>query len=149
MPFDATTKQLVPAPILEAVREVAHDWMMFGTFLGVPYRKLQEIGGPTNVGTCMLATLNEWITLRPQEATIHNLITAIRGPIIGNELLAQCIEGDSTIKEMFKFDKGISTILIALHTSFSIYCITVKNTLTTNCTTPETFPTCIWRTPYV
>ena len=106
VPHDTRTKELIAAEILEALRDIAHDWMMFGTHLGIPYHKLQEIGGPTNVGTCMLATLNEWISLKPQEATIHNLISAIRGPVIENNLLAQHIEGDSTIKEMFELDKG-------------------------------------------
>lgn len=82
----------MPTAILEAVIDIAPDWMMFGTYLGIPYPKLQAIGGPTDVGTCMLATLNKWITLKPQEATIHNLVSAVRGEIVVNEALAQSIE---------------------------------------------------------
>ena len=91
----------MPAPVLEAVIDIAHDWMMFGTYLGVPYHKLQAIGGPTNTGTCMLATLNEWIALKPQEATIQNLMHAVGGPLIGNMSLVQHIKDDSKIKEMY------------------------------------------------
>ena len=101
MPHDADTKELMPAEILEALKDIASDWMMLGTYLGIPYRKLQEIDGVTKTGTCMLATLNEWISLRPQEATIHVLIGAVRSGIIDNETLAQHIESDSNIKEMF------------------------------------------------
>ena len=97
MPFDATTQQLMPAPVLEAVMDIAYNWMMFGTFLGIPYDKLQAIGEPTNAGTCMLATLNEWITFKPQEATILNLICAVGGSLIGNMPLVQ------RIKEIYGF----------------------------------------------
>ena len=91
-----------PAVILEAVTGIAYQWRMFGTYLGVPYHKLKEIEDPsTTAQECMLETLNVWINSKPKEATIHNLISAIRGPIIDNELLAQCIEGDPKIKDTF------------------------------------------------
>ena len=108
VPFDATTKQLMPAPVLEAVMDITHDWMMFGTYLGIPYHKLKAIREP-KPGECMLATLNKWIALKPQEATIHNLLHAVGGPLIGNKSLVQQIENDPKIKEMYGLGDGNST----------------------------------------
>ena len=91
MPSYPDTKEIVPAQVLEAVRDVAHDWMMFGIYLGVPYDRLLEIGGASDAGLCTMATLHTWITGTPQEATVHNLTSAVGGPLIGNKDLAQRI----------------------------------------------------------
>ena len=102
VPFDTKTKQLRLAPIIEAVRD---DWKRFGIYLGIPDHKLQEI----ETSTCMFQTLHDWIALKSQEATIHNLISALRGPIIKNESLAQSIESDQQIKEIYEFGYSSST----------------------------------------
>ena len=103
VPFDSNTKELISRAILETVKDIAHKWKEFGIYLGIPHDQLQAIQGPVASNEiCMYETLITWISLKPQDATIHNLISAIRGPLIDNELLAQYIESDSTIKEIFE-----------------------------------------------
>ena len=102
MPHDPSTKELMPAEVLGTLRDITNNWMMFGTYLGIPYHRLQEIDEATKMGVLMLGVLNEWIHLKPEEATIQALIGAVRSPaIINNESLAQRIESDTRIKEMF------------------------------------------------
>ena len=101
MPHDPSTKELMPAEVLGTLRDITSDWMMFGMFLDVPHPKLKTLQDSTNTNMiCMYETLHKWISLKP--ATIQALIGAVRSPaIIDNESLAQRIESDTRIKEMF------------------------------------------------
>ena len=92
----------MPAEILEALRDIASDWMMLGIFLGVPHSKLKALQDPANTNViCMYETLHKWISWKSEEATIQALIGAVRSGIIDNESLAQHMESDTRIKEMF------------------------------------------------
>ena len=103
VPHDASTMELMPAEVLEVLRDIASDWMMFGIFLGVPHSKLKALQDSTNTNMiCMYETLHKWISWKPKEATIQAMIGAVRSGIIDNESLAQLIESDTRIKEMFE-----------------------------------------------
>ena len=91
MPFDPNTKEIVPVCVLEAVRDVAHRWKTFGLYLDIPLDRLKEIGDDAKNEECMIDTLDAWITGTPHEATVHNLISAVRGSLISNKDLAQRI----------------------------------------------------------
>ena len=93
----------MPAEVLKTLRDIASNWMMFGIFLGVPHHKLKALQDSTDTNAiCMYETLHEWISLKPEEATIQALIGAVRcSKIIDNELLAQHIESDPKVKEIF------------------------------------------------
>ena len=103
MPSDPNTNEIIPGAILEAVKDIAYKWKEFGICLGIPHDQLQIIQGPDNSNEiCMYETLIMWTSLKPQDATIGALLSAIGGPLVDNESLAQHIKSDSTIKEMFK-----------------------------------------------
>lgn len=95
-------QQLTSGPVIDAVCDLAADWMLFGAYLEIPSSKLQTLENCTTCEKCMYKTLNEWVTLKVKEATIENLIAAVRSRIVDNESLAQTIENDPNIREWFK-----------------------------------------------
>ena len=84
MPFDPPTKELVLGEIFEVLCDIAYMRRQLGVFLGIPHCKIQEID-MDDIERCMYETkdllpvLCEWIICsKPEEATIDNLISAIR-----------------------------------------------------------------------
>lgn len=79
--------------------KLAASYNTFGTYLGIPLDKLEELEKPITSDECMHKTLNWWVKLKRKAATIEILIAAVRSPIIDNEALAQAIERNPKMRE--------------------------------------------------
>lgn len=101
MPVDPLVNELVSGEILKVLSDdVASRWGKFCHHL-CP-RHFHEIRSPLEFTKYLIrAPLYTWITLKPKEATIHNLISVIRSPRIADEALAQLVERDSTIQKLY------------------------------------------------
>lgn len=60
------------------LKGVASRWNQLGLQLGVPYDTIQEIGGGSGVADCLMELLGEWIRIKPNEATIQNILKALK-----------------------------------------------------------------------
>ena len=97
-----SSSQFLPELVLDAVVDIAPNWMLLGFYLQIPYHVLQTIR--LSSATCqihMLTTLNEWVVLKGRGATIQNFIVTVRSKI-KSEVLAQYIENDPIVEEWFK-----------------------------------------------
>ena len=84
VPFDPSTKELVLGEIFEVLRDIAVMWRKLGVFLGIPHHTIREIHSDDvemhmydQYMYKLLPVLYEWISSKPEEATIDNLISAI------------------------------------------------------------------------
>ena len=83
VPFDPSTKELILGEIFEVLRDIAYMWEKLGVFLGIPHNTIWEIRSVEMPMYEMeeyifLLVLCEWISSKQEEATIDNLISAIR-----------------------------------------------------------------------
>ena len=95
------------------LHQLAPKWLTFGVHLGVPYDRLKGLQEEDSmVDRCFIDVLGTW--LNGEDATVENLVEALRCPGVDQKRLAKEIEGDKHSEFEHKYMLHVIIILSEL-----------------------------------
>ena len=113
--FVIVTDKDVPG-LLGDLNRIAYRWKMFGVHIKVEDWCLKSIQENVTCDDLLWEMLQIWIDLKTNSATIVKLISAVRGPIIRNENVAQNIAADDTVIKRYG-KAGMETSMCKIQTA--------------------------------